>query len=279
MAMSAVWTVYNSDTGRYRTGSFAYRRNSDGTYASMPGLPPDTQHRPTGISGDGQRIVGYSGVQGYNNSWLWDNGTTTLITIPGQPDFYTVRGISRDGSTIVGNRGFGYSFGFVRRANGSYETLPGLSPGNQTRAEAVNSDGTIIVGGDSVRPLVWRNMVPTRLGLLADFTHAYATGVSDDGKLIVGIIADSQTLPSQGFVWTPTTGMLTGADFARSIGLEIPMTWVFNQLHVSGNGIFICGVVSATDLSVQSRAFRLQIPSPGTLSLFAGVLTLARRRR
>jgi uncharacterized membrane protein len=247
----------------------------------MPGLPPDTQHRPTGISGDGQRIVGYSGVQGYNNSWLWDNGTTTLITIPGQPDFYTVRGISRDGSTVVGTKGFGTSTAFIRNGDGSYAVLPDVPQFQYTEAWGVNADGSIVVGSNGGVPVVWRNKVPS----LLDFTTALvlgggtATGVSDNGSVIVGFVNGWQGIPGQGFVWTPTTGMMTGADFARSIGLEIPMTWVFNQLHVSGNGMFICGVVSATDLSVQSRAFRLQIPSPGTIGLFAGFAALSIRRR
>jgi uncharacterized membrane protein len=84
----------------------------------------------------------------------------------------------------------------IRRTSTEIETLSPSSPSDADEyAFAVNADGSVIVGQSGQRPMIWIEGEPPRAladvladdGVdVSDWTFEMATGVSADGKLIVG---------------------------------------------------------------------------------------------
>ena len=106
--------------------------------------------------------------------------------------------ISRDGSTVVGWSGPGFSGPTkpVRWVSGIIELIPGAPPAD-CQANAVSADGTVVVGGCGLgQAWIWDTVHGFRdlavvlgngFGInLSGWGLSKATGVSDDGKTIVG---------------------------------------------------------------------------------------------
>lgn len=117
-------SYYEAPPGQFNSGYHAFRWTpTDGMVAlgDLPGGNVDSQ--ATGISGDGQIVVGYSSAVGAPAAFVWTDamGMVNLNDLPGNPLVGTgwtmrnARAVSTDGSTIVGmayNPAFGVH-GFV----------------------------------------------------------------------------------------------------------------------------------------------------------------------
>src|SRR5690606_7347821 len=136
-----------------------------------------------------------------------------------------VEGLSQDGSVAVGySTGPGIPTpGFIwTAAGGRYDfgLEPGMPP--QTLANAVNSDGSVIVGRMSVARAYRKvgSAPPMDLGSLLQYPRAAAYGVSGDGSVVVGVGYHSGTF-GQAFRWTESGGMqalgwLPGGVYSRA---------------------------------------------------------------
>ncbi len=195
----------------------------------------DTFSNATSISADGSVIAGYGKSEdgGVAESFRWTQGEgfQGLGDLPGGSwhggSYSTARGISADGSTIVG-RGISststYFEGFTWNASEGMQgvgDLPGWT--NYSVAEAASSDGSIVVGRGSVyeggagyNAFRWteaEGMVS--LGDLPGggsysnissgvYSHAY--DITPDGSTIVGYGLSASGL--EAFKWTESTGMV-----------------------------------------------------------------------
>ncbi|BCW90843.1 hypothetical protein sos41_40190 [Alphaproteobacteria bacterium SO-S41] len=214
----------------------AYRWTEAGGYQSLGSLPGVAPAPPANgslrwgisaqaISGDGSVIAGltFDGTPVSSDftsdigafRWTEATGLTSLpflsATPAGASRFAEARGISRDGSTIVGaSRSAAGDTEAVFWKNGAITSL-GILPGatgndRLTYAQGANGDGSVIVGysnsGTSDNGIAWRwtkttgiqdlNQVVRNAGFdLGPWRLTQAWGVSDDGQFLTGD-ADSE---------------------------------------------------------------------------------------
>jgi probable HAF family extracellular repeat protein len=158
------------------------------------------------VSADGQVVVGYANnADGVREAFRWTSEDGAVgLGVGDTPGFFesVARATNSNGDVVVGflNQGLA-QHGFRWTADDGLVDL-GVIPqkGTSTRALDVNGDGSVVVGwtgGAFVRPFIWDETNGMRdLGALIDelsgrdelpgWTRMAATGVSDDGRTIVG---------------------------------------------------------------------------------------------
>jgi probable HAF family extracellular repeat protein len=202
-----------------------------------------------GVSGDGSIVVGLGWINpGRAHAFRWDQSTgmVDLGSLDGKDS--RANAISADGTTIVGWDAApnGYWRGAVWR-NGK-EML--LDPsGLLGEAYAVNADGTVIVGtryGGGSHAYLWTVSGVTDLGILnrhgpnSNAEAAFATAVSDDGKVVVGFSGFGGERDA--FIWTPSTGMVKLKECLQSKGATGLTGWILSAATaISGDGKVITG--------------------------------------
>jgi probable HAF family extracellular repeat protein len=222
-------------------------------YHSLGGVPEGGQidanlSNNYSVSGDGSIVVGLAWLKtGKAHAFRWDKNTgmVDLGSLDGKSS--RANAISADGSTIVGwdEDPTGYWRGAVWRSG--KESL--LDPAGQLgEAGGVNADGTAIVGTGYAlgsHAYRWTAAGVTDLGILdrgADhqFDSAFASAVSDDGKVVVG---GSGFGPDRdAFLWTAETGMVKLADYLRAKGATGLDGWILGAAVVlSADGKTIGG--------------------------------------
>jgi uncharacterized membrane protein len=178
----------------------------------------------TGVSADGSVKAGVSASFFYQGAVRWSptGGITSLAHLRSQTSA-SANAVSADGAVIVGTESdnrtgpSGWSEAFCWTEAGGVVGL-GYLPGGleQTQAFAVSADGSVIVGrgsvgyappGDSLsqafyEAFIWtpdegmrnlRDLLVAECGLdLTGWTLASATGVSADGRTIVGTGVDPE---------------------------------------------------------------------------------------
>lgn len=285
-----------SDNGAYTVG-YSTRRAADGTTLTLiNNTQPANSTIGAKISGDGQIVAGtaeetFGGQSIFASSpWRW-SATSGLTQLgPYRPNSFITNAldISRDGSTIVGT-GSDAVFGnrteaWMWREGQGYTVLPDAPGARWVEAEArgANTDGTIIVGKGNdaignIHALVWHNGVPTALPATGSFRNVTANGLSDDGSLIVGTLADSSVgLPETAAIWTPGGDWVPALDYLRGQGLEIPHYFRASHIEVSGDGTTFATTVLDTR-TFESVHMVAVVPSPASLTPL-GIFWLTRRR-
>ena len=161
----------------------------------------------TGVSGDGQRVVGWQDAEsGYRQGARWDGLTQTLFwDIAAGVDVMVgmARAATYDGSVVVG-RGAADG-GAWRWTGGDYVESIGALPGfsGNTFAWDISEDGGVIVGGGLLGPardaFIWTEI----LGILKLDNYLVSIGVLDavglDLGLATGISADGTVIVGSGF--------------------------------------------------------------------------------
>jgi len=260
-------------------------------------LPGHHSSRALAVSGDGAIVVGqnmagsgtnYTSGQAF--MWTAQTGMQPMPHLRPGGSLTQARGISRDGTTIVGMSQFGGTGGPIEAFRwtqaGGMVPLPTLPGGSFSGlyANAASADGSVIVGaaasatpqsdGHATR---WEGGIAQDLGVLqgARFSTAYA--VSDDGLVIGGSSQVGST--SVPFVWTPALGMIPLADHLASSGVIIPQGWTLKTLWaISGDGQTFGGEVrSAAGID---QGFVATVPAPsGMVAVSVLAALYARRHR
>lgn len=214
---------------------------------TLIGVTNTSENRPTGISGDGSIVVGYSSgdYSASPNSYIYHAFKWTAVTgirdlgtlsdtggVPDNNGESRAFGISADGSTIVGSSlTVGRDDHAVYWKAGTGIVDMGTIAGHTSRAYAVSANGSVIVGtstiaGDGYRAFRWQagpGMValPTLGG-----SSASALGVSADGSVIVGSSFTTRDAHVHAFRWVSDTttdlGTLSGGNtsIARSVSAD-----------------------------------------------------------
>jgi uncharacterized membrane protein len=271
----------------------AYRRIGNGPLENLGVLPgPYTRSYASGVSGDGTIVVGRAEYNPSSTSLVtqavrWTSQTAMQGLGWLRPGHFRSESnaISRDGSTVVGwSNSFGVQEAFVWREGAGMQGLP-LLPGAtipESVAEAVNADGTVIVGralnaeGRS-RAVRWTSLGAENLGVLPGALTSYAYAVNDDGTVIGG---SCPIFPQQvAFVWTATSGMVRLSDYLSLHSVVLPPDWNLVEVYaISGDGLTFAGEARST--SGVRQGFVATIPAPsGMLVVFSSALLVMRRRR
>ncbi|MBI3249008.1 MAG: hypothetical protein HYZ50_21100 [Deltaproteobacteria bacterium] len=222
------------------------------------GIPPEGSPRATeafGVSADGSIIVGGStGASGQHPfRWTTAEGIVSLGHL-GAPN---LRGdaldVSADGAVVVGVAGSTFG-GLVLFGNEAFrwtaaEGMVGLGdlPGSfvASIARAVSANGSVVVGesannqsrNEAFRWTAAEGMVG--LGILLNRQNSYASDVSADGSIVVGL-TDGGGFGA--FVWDATHGMRSlKSVLVNDLGLDLTGWTLTQATSISADGRTIVG--------------------------------------
>lgn len=219
----------------------------------------------TGLSGDGTTVVG--GVQyidDHSQGFVWRRGDDEMTGIGfldgGSTSYASL--VSYDGS-VVG--GMATNASGQRRAirwtDGELTDLGSLEGGGQVELQGMNRDGSVLVGWSAYQPAnqdVQIRAYRWQDGTMRDihntnFIESRATGVNDDGSVVVGtaqmlgsdgnllVLGPGAGTVYRGFRWTNETGMITVDQWLRDNGVTLEEDITRNALFVSADGKTVVG--------------------------------------
>jgi len=185
------------------TQNFRAVRWNDGAIEVLSGIPGGTTESfATAISADGRVIVGVINVGIGQQAYRWVDGVfEPLGDSPGGISDSRAMDVSADGRIIVGRGVAENGYQAFRWENEVVEPLGDLEGGSlYSEAFAVSGDGQVIVGSghsaDGEEAFIWdretgirpiKEVLEADYGLdLTGWALTRATGVSDDGRTIVG---------------------------------------------------------------------------------------------
>jgi probable HAF family extracellular repeat protein len=187
----------------------------------------------TGTSSDGTLIVGYGSLGATVEGWI--ARLPLPVSTPLNPSqafsglaplnagFSTsANGVSRDGNVVVGASFFGAHTNAMEWSTTGSTQLPSLG-GNADSSLAVNSDGSVIVGGSNNHAALWQAGAVTDLGTLPSYSvGSGATGVNSDGTVVVGVSTNG--IVQHAFRWVGGTmtdlGTLSGDTSSAANGVS-----------------------------------------------------------
>lgn len=201
------------------------------------------------ISPDGTTAIGSAFDNAMFNperiavKWTEAEGMVQLDYAPGTANTASARAASHDASIIFGSSG-----GKATRwtAPDQPELLPGLGSFNSSYVTACSSDGTVAAGNAAPGPsgyghfFIWNEATGTTVyGPFTQYQLVVATGISDDGSVIVGnAISVESTYRTRAFRWTADTGFVFYSDFPVSseiIGLSDDAETMIGSTPLTGN--------------------------------------------
>lgn len=175
-------------------------------------LPGDNGSEAEGVSADGSVVVGVSSYRDYIGTgrdeafrWTLEDGMVGLGFISGDHADSMATAVSGDGSIVVGwsTSLVGGEQAFRLTADGGMVGLGFLPGDGLSRANSISADGSTVVGwsygsADGRKPFIWdethglrnlKTLLAIDCGLqdeLTGWSWMNATGVSNDGRVIVG---------------------------------------------------------------------------------------------
>ena len=249
-----------STAGRWTAGA--------GWQMLAPPLPPGgglfdgEDSSAFGMSGNGAVVTGLfwrpGATDGSAHAMAW-SAATGMLDMGSGGSSSRIDGASADGSVLVGWDEHP-QYGNRRAAvwvNGVRTVLEDSDWPSE--ASAVNGAGTIIVG-QSGNPAdfqtyatMWTRSgsgwTKTLLGTMnkrGSTGYAFATGVSDDGSIVVGSVRPDVMSPkSKGFLWTAQTGFVEASDYLKANGATLnPLAPITGLAAVSADGRTIAAVTT-----------------------------------
>lgn len=253
--------------------------------------PPNNASRSsfaTDTNQDCSVVVGFSDLTAggaTQHAFRWTSSGMVDLGVPGGGGTTSrTFGVSNDGTIIVGDADFqrtGSFPGTIRQAfrwtqAGGFQNIDNPAQPTLSLATAVSGDGTVVVGqvrdsNTANRAFRWTTQTQTmqNIGPLPGHTTAAATGVSDNGKIVVGI-SNPNALQYQG----PILGWGQGVAFrwTQAKGIQD-----LRQILVDG-GVDMTGItlVSVTGMSrdgqwIQGQATTAQTSQGETVAYIAHV--------
>ena len=213
-----------------------------GTYTQLNNLSGGSGSWATAASSTGSLIVGTSiDFNGDEQAVSWTGTTATQLDSLPTPLFLlsSARGVSANGGTIVGS-GFGST-------SGLYEAF-----------YFQNATLTSLAGAFGGAPYSTWSAV-----------YSFANGVSADGNLVVGTVADSDLSSAQnyalGFVYKINTSTLTTVDAAANVPAFASAGLSLTQLTaISGDGAVAVGMAFLNVSLSDAQAFKHTLAGAGS---------------
>ncbi|MCC6318603.1 MAG: hypothetical protein IT361_13050 [Gemmatimonadaceae bacterium] len=265
-----------ADRGDF-TPFHAFRWTRAGGLVDLGTLDPSNNASRTSMatatSADGSVVVGVSqvGSGATQHAFRWTAAGMVAMAPPaGAGRDSRATGISAAGDVIVGDATFadpqsftGFRSGAFRwTAAGGFQNLGALAPGYFSIATRVSADGSTIVGQGGVevrvgnsstngsRAFRWTSSGGMQaIGPLAGHTHAVATGVSDNGKVVVGISSAGPLSfnPVQrygagtAFIWTESASIRELRQVLIDQGFRMTGVSLVTASAISQDGQYIVG--------------------------------------
>jgi len=269
----------------------------------------------TDVSSDGSVIVGFSDFTStfIQRAFRWTQvgGMVDLGSAAGATGSSRAFGVSGDGNVVVGETGVPNNFGgttpqaFRWTSAGGFQRLGAVEADFPSVAIAVSADGAVVVGmsgvtvrvGNTVttgsRAFRWtQNGGMQNLGVLPGHQYAAATGVSDDGTIVVGVSSSgiidrsgpggairssNSAADSRAFYWTAQTGMQDLNQLLTSAGAGLAGGTLVAATGISTNGQWITGVAvrPGPTQSLITGAFASLTAAPLASSRLANLSTRA----
>lgn len=234
----------------------------------------------TGISGDTNIVVGWSGTPSgniYGVKWTSPGTMIQLPSLPGGSFGNAAYGISSDGSTIVGGSTWtGSGYRAVRWLPGNIIQNLGALPGaTDSRAYSISKNNGVIVGDCQIptgdRMFRWIGAMQN-LGTPSGTTDSYAFSTNYDGKVVTGR-GKVGLNDYRAAYWSTTVGMQNLATYFTSLGGNLT-GWVLNTAWgVSNDGSAIAGTGK---FNGETRAFLIKgLPCPSTATISNGPISTA----
>lgn len=209
----------------------AFYRDGDGATVEIGTIAGGSYSAATAVSADGSVITGFGDNPSHVTAWRW-TADTGMVELAGNVDDLPceARGVSADGKYIVGAIG-GQPFRWSE--SGGYQTLGLLGDSGFGVAMDASADGSAVIGYQEIDGVNTAWLWTQEAGLvslrdlavssgvdLTDWSLAFAAGISDDGRTIVGTAITPDGTP-EGFVLTiPAPGSVMLAGFAAVAGLR-----------------------------------------------------------
>jgi probable HAF family extracellular repeat protein len=246
-----------------------------------------------GVSATGDIVVGYSNTDhttNYMSAYRWTAGTGMQGIVRGD-----ARGISADGTTIVGSSFAGGDQAFRWTSGGGAQLLGYLPGGVWSEAWATSSNGNVVVGYGSNGPnsyeaFRWTESTGLQgLGYLRpNDVASLARAVSGDGNTAVGFSGNALLNDTQAFLWNANGGTQNLHGILIGQGADVSY-WqsLIEANDVSANGRWIAG--AGVNKFGRIEAFLVDlgepssVPDRGSSALLLGLplgicLVLLRRR-
>ncbi|HZP18973.1 MAG TPA: hypothetical protein VFB16_02085 [Bauldia sp.] len=237
---------------------------------------------PTDVTDDGSVVVGFSDFPSdptndpdnldMTHAFRWTASDTTIHDLGapvGDSGYSRAFGLDATGNLVVGEAEFAggrHAFLWSPDSGGTFtdlNTYSGAFAFNSI-ATAITGDGSVIagqagLGSNNSHAVLWTVADTTMhdLGVLAGDDNAVATGVSDNGKVAVGISADRPLTrfnpgwdygdDTRAFRWSESTGMKDLTQLMTDAG--VPMTGItfVAATGISRDGQFISGAAVTPD--------------------------------
>jgi len=249
------------------------------------------------VSGDGTTVVGHASFPGDGADarayrWTEQSGKINLGVLPdgSGTKISVARGVSEDGSVVVGSSRVGGSFrnAFRWTTETGMVSLGDLPGGEHYgTADSVSADGSVIVGWGTTEfgPEAYRWTEQTGMVGLGDLSGGIfssgAADVSADGSIVVGVSESSLGL--EPFIWDEQDGMRSILGLLESKGVDLSEWTLSKVTAISGDGSTIVGYGINPDGFTESWIANISaIPIPPALWLFGsgllGLIGIARRR-
>jgi hypothetical protein len=258
------------------------------------GAGPDETSSGWGISNDGSSVVGLGWFtfcsQAHAIQWDESSGMTDDLGSTVVDRSSRANGTNMDGSVVVGwqDRTDGFRQGAVW--DNGVQTIV-MTDGGDPASEASDVDAAgnwvVGIGGFATSSEAWRWSPSTgleQLGLICDGCfqpRGFATGISNDGSVIVGFNREFPFGTTVPFIWTEDTGMVNLNDFVADLGIDTGGLDLALVLTISGDGKTIGGAGIPVGGFSPSDGYVITIPEPSSLALLTmiGLATVVLRRR
>jgi probable HAF family extracellular repeat protein len=239
-----------------------------------------------GASKDGGVVVGAAGTAygGPNHAWLWSsNAYVDLGALPNSACGSEASAVSEGGTVVVGwscdSQGRPTAFRWTAKTG--MQSLGLLPGGTNSYATGASTNGSVIVGDGQTTncpsgeqwcqaPFRWTKAAgKVQIPILAGKGSAVATGVSADGKTVVGY-AQSNCCDWVAWRWTAATGTQAVSDWLADVGVIPPAGANFYSAYaVTANGNGVVGQLTSGDaylalVKSNHAATPTYSPKPGT---------------
>lgn len=271
---TVVGMTYNSTSNR----ETAYTWTQSGGLRDLGAFNGHQFTKAIDASVDGSVVLGWAeSGPGTQQAFIWSEATGMRSLGANE---ITARAISGNGRVVVGEYA-GSGGAYVWREETGVQLLPQLSPwGNSTSAQAVNSDGSIIVGhsGAQVLPTMWIDGTPIAFTSNSPVAGFIPRAVNETGSVVAGLVLGTSN-PNYVAVWTQDTGIVPLLDYLADNGVTIPSGLdLFECTSISADGRSFAGTTFGTAFGAQG--FVATIPAPGSIVMVsASGMHLWRRRR
>lgn len=287
--MRIAGTNINSDTN---LGEAAFFDRNAGSWTNLGGIGASVDASTSsgwGISGDGQHVVGLgwtAGFQGHAIRWNQGEGMVDMgSTSPGQSS--RANAVSDNGSVVAGWQDNDMGRSGAVWVNGIQELMIDSNGFAVSEGLAVSGNGEWVTGVTYGVPQTYRYNTTTDTLEYIDpvggdffFPTALGTGISDDGRTIVGSVRDfGPPIFGTGFIWREGLGVMTLNEFFDYSGVEYDAGLIFSApFAMSGDGLTFAGWALTTDFNVIGWVVTVPTPSSAAALGLAGLVGLRRRR-